>query len=71
MYLYKCIGKRLNYLSSFVTWETSIAYLDWMLEKKPVLLHVHEQAEFGSMQMSMVNQNICPGAVAMLSANFE
>ncbi len=29
--------------------ETSIAYLGWMLEKKPGSSHVHEQAESGLM----------------------
>ncbi len=36
-----------------------------------VSLHVHEQAEFDSMQMSMMNQNSCLGVIAMLSAIFE
>ncbi len=71
MYLYKCMGTCLNYLSSFVTWEILIAYLGWMLERKQVSLHVHEQAEFGSMQMKMMNQNNCLGVAAMLYAIFE
>ncbi len=51
--------------------ETSIAYLGWMLEKKPVSSHVHEQAESGLIQTSMVNQNSCLGVVVMLYAIFE
>ncbi len=59
------------HISSFVTWETSIAYLGWMLEKRTVSSHVHEQAESGLMQMSMVNQNNCLGIVVLLYAIFE
>ncbi len=43
----------------------------WMLEKKPVSSHVHGQAEFGLMQMRMVNQNNCLGVVVMLYATFK
>ncbi len=71
MYLYNSIGTLLNYLSSFVTWETSIPYLGWMLEKRLVSSHVHVQAESGLMQTSMVNQNSCLGVVVMLYAIFE
>ncbi len=71
MYLYKCMGTLLNYLSSFVTWKTLIAYLGCMLEKRPVSSHVHEQAESGLMKTSMVNQNSCLGIVVMLYAIFE
>ncbi len=39
--------------------------------KKLVSSHVHEQAESGLMQMSMLNQNICLGIVVMLSDIFE
>ncbi len=71
MYLYKCMATLINYLSLFVTWVTSIAYLGWMLEKRPVSSHVHDQAESGLMQMSIVNQNSCLGIVVMLYAIFE
>ncbi len=42
-----------------------------MLEKRPVLSNVYEQAESGLTQMSMVNQNSCLGVVVMLYAIFE
>ncbi len=71
MYLYKCMGTLLNYLSLFVIWQTSIAYLGWMLEKKQVLSHVHEQAESGLTQMRVVNQSSCLGVVVMLSDIFQ
>ncbi len=71
MYLYKCTCTLLNYLSSFVTWKISIEYLGWMLAKRPVSSYVHEQAEFGLMQMSMVNQSNCLGVVLMLYVIFE
>ncbi len=66
MYLYKCIGTHLYYLSSFVTWETLIAFLGWMLERRQVSLHVLEQAGYGSMQTNKMNLNNCLGVVAML-----
>ncbi len=71
MYLYNCMGTLLNYLSSLVTWETSIAYLGWRLEKRPVSSHVDKLAESGLMQMSMVNQNSCLGVAVMIYAIFE
>ncbi len=65
------MGTRSNYLSSFATWDTLIVFLGWMLERKKASLHVHEQAEFGLMQMNTMNQSNCLGVVAMLYAIFE
>ncbi len=65
------LGTPLKYLSSFMIWETLIAYLGWMLEKKPISSHVHEQSESGSTQMSMVNQNSRLGVAVILSAIFK
>ncbi len=61
----------LIYLSSYVTWEKSIVYLGWMLERKQASLHVHEQAEFGSTLTKTMNQNNSLGAIPMPSAIFE
>ncbi len=59
----------LIYLSSFMTWERSIVYLGWTLERRLVSLHVHEQAGFGSTLINTMNN--CLGAIAMLYAIFE
>ncbi len=52
----------------FATWETLVAFLGWMLERRQVSLHMHKWAEFGSMQMNMMNPNNCLGVVTMLYA---